>query len=330
MIHWEPSYETLICFLSSWAKFEVPTYRRMTKFCFSECGLEAESTQFYKELELFWISDKVTLMMNSSSALERSNLTSQAGTNLQWEINEGERGFFATGTLPNLGPIYCSPESVALPHQKQLLDRNVVLMMKDLFAARACSKLALVGRQNQYKFKLQLKELHNFYRHGDFRLAKHGNQFFKAVKLVEPMANLRFIQLCQKFWPNVKISGDLNIRQNRDSNTQEGHIDIERFFKVVLEESCLETVLLFYGSFRHWGHPFIDYEAGLKKLFDRVHEIKNIDPAYANLWQAILLLGFSQPRLANRKDGSLISHKWTGTTHSISTSCKTHGPQKQK
>lgn len=177
-----------------------------------------------------------------------------------------------------------APTSETAARQKRGVD-------DDLFAARACSKLALVGRQNQYKFKLQLKELHNFYRHGDFRLAKHGNQFFKAVKLVEPMANLRIIQLSQKFRPKVKICGDLNIRQNRDSNTQEGHIDIERFFKVVLEESCLETVLLFYGSFPHWGHPFIDYEAGLKKLFDRVHEIKNIDPAYANLWQAILLLG---------------------------------------
>ncbi len=33
---------------------------------------------------------------------------------------------------------------------------------------------------------------------------------------------------------------------------------------------------VYYGSFRHWEHPFIDYKEGLKKLFDQVHKIKTI------------------------------------------------------
>jgi hypothetical protein len=37
---------------------------------------------------------------------------------------------------------------------------------------------------------------------------------------------------------------------------------------------------IYYGSFRHWEHPFIDYKEGLKKLFDQVHKPKTISDSY--------------------------------------------------
>jgi hypothetical protein len=37
---------------------------------------------------------------------------------------------------------------------------------------------------------------------------------------------------------------------------------------------------VYYSSFRHWGHPFIDYKEGLKKLFDQVHKTKTISDWY--------------------------------------------------
>lgn len=43
----------------------------------------------------------------------------------------------------------------------------------------------------------------------------------------------------------------------------------------------VDLTLVIYGSFRHWGHPFIDYYAGLEKLHSQVTMKKDIDVSYA-------------------------------------------------
>ncbi len=47
-------------------------------------------------------------------------------------------------------------------------------------------------------------------------------------------------------------------------------------------------VEVYYGSFGHWGHPFIVYQEGLKKLFDQVQKAKTVTDWYvkalANCW----------------------------------------------
>ncbi len=41
---------------------------------------------------------------------------------------------------------------------------------------------------------------------------------------------------------------------------------------------------VYYSSYRHWGHPFINYKVGLKKLFYQVHKTKTISDWYVKAW----------------------------------------------
>ena len=47
--------------------------------------------------------------------------------------------------------------------------------------------------------------------------------------------------------------------------------------------TCCRTVLTYYGSFRHWGHPYIDYLAGLRILHQQVTVEKDVDTEYAEI-----------------------------------------------
>lgn len=47
-----------------------------------------------------------------------------------------------------------------------------------------------------------------------------------------------------------------------------------------LEEKDL--LLTCYGSFRHWGHPYIRYLEGLESLYQNVTQVKEIDETYDN------------------------------------------------
>lgn len=92
-------------------------------------------------------------------------------------------------------------------------------------------------------------------------MLQHGNTFYKVVKLIEPAANLKIIPLSQRFQPQVKTSDDFESFVHGTIKNLEREEDIKSlpFLKVILDEGNLETVLLFYGCFHHWEHPFIDY-----------------------------------------------------------------------
>nr|QBQ65007.1 RNA-dependent RNA polymerase [Taishun Tick Virus] len=283
---WNPCYDTLETFIRVWLRHGLPSRTSLQKFSvFKELELRVEGERVQKELELFWFFHRVTMMMNSSSERERRNLQESGYTNLEWEIKEYDKNnFLASGFVPNLGKIYVTRDLVALPDQFQLLDRNMVLMAKDLFVARVSSKLSLVGRPQQHVFRQRLFKLSKFYQLGDKLLAKYGNRVFPAVKIIEAVCNHRIIHLAQEHRKLVLIStdfGDFIKSAIKDLAKEEG-IDAQEFFDHILNETDVEAVLLYYGSFRHWGHPFIDYQAGLEKLYRRVTEVKNIDVCYAN------------------------------------------------
>lgn len=283
---WNPCFETLETFVTVWLKHGLPSRTSMQKFAvFKDLDLRVEGERVQKELELFWFFHRVTMMMNSSSTRERLNLQESSYTNINWEVKELDKNnFLASGSVPNLGRVFVTRDLVALPDQHQLLDRNMVLMAKDLFVARVSSKLSLIGRPQQHIFRQRLFKLSTFYQLGDKLLAKYGNRVFPAVKIIEAVCNHRIIQLAQSHRKLVLIStdfGDFIKSAIKDLAKEEG-IEAGEFFDHILNETDVEAVLLYYGSFRHWGHPFIDYQAGLEKLYRRVTEIKNIDIDYAN------------------------------------------------
>lgn len=54
-------------------------------------------------------------------------------------------------------------------------------------------------------------------------------------------------------------------------------------YRLIMSEQHVDTILIFYSSFRHWGHPYLDYLLGLEKLHAQVTCPKEIDEDYANL-----------------------------------------------
>lgn len=58
--------------------------------------------------------------------------------------------------------------------------------------------------------------------------------------------------------------------------------DPTALFDIIKNETSHRQTLLYYGSFRHWGHPFLDYEDGLRRLYNQVQMEKTIDSQYAD------------------------------------------------
>lgn len=73
----------------------------------------------------------------------------------------------------------------------------------------------------------------------------------------------------------------------------------------------IKQTLTAYGSFRHWGHPFIDYKEGLKFLHHNVTVKKDIDEDYANLLASDLAYKVLHRQFAEKKkwfvDGARLS-----------------------
>ena len=58
----------------------------------------------------------------------------------------------------------------------------------------------------------------------------------------------------------------------RDANEIDQHIR---------NQDSVDVLLSFYGSFRHWGHPYVDEKEGLRKLNHQCTVEKDIDVEYA-------------------------------------------------
>lgn len=80
-------------------------------------------------------------------------------------------------------------------------------------------------------------------------MAKHGNLFYKEVKLVEPAANLRVFQLGQQFDSRIRISDDFEtfVHGSIEAMKKEDGVDVRPFLETVFHEDNIEMVFLFTG-----------------------------------------------------------------------------------
>jgi hypothetical protein len=118
---------------------------------------------------------------------------------------------------------------------------------------------------------------------GDAILSVAGNDGFRILKMIEAHCSLQWTILGHDKRPEIPLSPAFasHLAKSRKLlSTYAAEFRITEFFNCILEEDDPLMVGVFYGSFRHWGHPFIDYEAGLKKLFDQVHQEKTITDWY--------------------------------------------------
>uniref|UniRef100_A0AAU7KZY9 Replicase n=2 Tax=unclassified Sigmavirus TaxID=1802944 RepID=A0AAU7KZY9_9RHAB len=229
---------------------------------------------------LFWDLHCCTLMLNCTTKREQSFLESTFQTRHYRYTDEGTYLFKYNST--NFGEIIIGHGFCLFPKHNLFLDRNTILMMKDTYIARFNTLLTTANRiDSLYEPSIEIK-VSQFYKLGDQILKEGGEYGYDALKLIEPMCNNKISQVAQAYRPLIPLFNDFHNHVHASVNSL-AHVSptILKLWKFIMGESNIETLLTYYGSFRHWGHPFINYLAGLQKLYNQVHLPKNIDTKYA-------------------------------------------------
>lgn len=228
----------------------------------------------YSLLQRFLDLHKITLMLNCTGTQEQNALTQK----FKWR----EFKKCHTKAFPSLGRVSTCHGFVLIPDHRLLIDRNFLLMMKDTVVARLQTLISMMGRlDSKFNFNDMVK-MERFYKIGDMILQDCGNIGFDILKMVEPICNLRLTQLAHNYRPLIPDFPDF--KQHVENTIQELNQKTtwsSALYNMICEEDSVELVLTYYGSFRHWGHPYIDYKGGLEKLFNQVNMDKDIDKKYA-------------------------------------------------
>ncbi|APG78847.1 RNA-dependent RNA polymerase [Xingshan nematode virus 4] len=242
-------------------------------------------TRTKSEISLFGHFYYIVLFLNSGNIKIREKLIQE----LQYSIirhkdTDVNNSFLVGLSMGSLGPVYITTGFVYLKKYQRLLNRNMVLMIKDLLAARSCSKLALYGIGSQEYYTCAISKLDLLYHEGDLIMQKADNYGFDFIKLLEGLCSFRFMELSRNYRP--LIPPDTRFRDHLQKNIEEfeskWNLDCSSFTSIILSESNPLYLCNFYSVFRHWGHPFIDYLEGLETLYQEVNREIIVDTDYSD------------------------------------------------
>ncbi|AIR95579.1 polymerase [Yata virus] len=166
-----------------------------------------------------------------------------------------------------------------------ILDRNTCLMIKDVLISRFQTILSMLLAQYEVKYTdADVNHLVRIYEEGDSLLNKHGNKAYSGIKMLEPMCNLQITEIARLSRPLIpEFPNFKNHIINSVIELDKKGIDIAPFKTLVDSVNNLDLLLTIYGSFRHWGHPYLDYLDGLEKLHTQVNLNLKVNTDYANL-----------------------------------------------
>ncbi|AJG39161.1 RNA-dependent RNA polymerase [Wuhan Fly Virus 2] len=261
--------EVVIAFLKTWLKKDYQ-YRHRDKIL----------DRIMKWCQFFLEFHQITLILNSCSKEELKYLV----TKNQGKLLQGKSDSIgALVQTHNFGSVVISEGFCFFLQHEIVADRNLILMVKDMCAARFHSLLSLMGRYDEMFPENAWAILDSFYREGDKLLMSKGNEAFDVIKLIEPACNLRLTQLARMHRPLIPEFEDFGLHVHKSIDTVCEKLRVKKdLFKMIENCENVEMVLTMYGSFRHWGHPYIDYLNGLRLLHYQVNCEKQIDTNYAN------------------------------------------------
>ncbi|QIQ19254.1 polymerase [Perhabdovirus trutta] len=225
----------------------------------------------------FFLLHRMILLMNAQSEEERKLL--QESLELTKAI-EGE--LIYKGESATLGKYTLTNDFLLLQDQEVILDRTFILMIKDTLVGRMQTLACFMNREDKKYEDGIIGKMEKLYWIGDKMLSDIGDDAYAGIKLLEPICNLRLAEMARTFRPLVPEFP--HFRQHVETAVQEESLinfHLSDFYDFVNAEQNVETLLAFFGSFRHWGHPYIDYFEGLKKLNKQVTLPKEIDETYA-------------------------------------------------
>ncbi|AJG39201.1 RNA-dependent RNA polymerase [Wuhan Louse Fly Virus 5] len=238
----------------------------------------------YKEIEkwceLFLMMHDLILIMNANSKYEIKKLKKI----LKFKTVKTDHNIIGFKVPTHLGLCLITGKIMIFKDHNIMIDRLFALMMKDTWIARMNTLIGLVLRtEHNFDFK-DIETIDEIYNLGDQMLEKIGNEAYDSIKMLEPMCNLRFCELAREFRPLIPpFPGFSNHIERSVNELQIMNPKISKLKEIIEKIDNVQLLLVVYGSFRHWGHPFIDYLLGLEALHTQVHLPKRIDENYAKL-----------------------------------------------
>ncbi|FAA01392.1 TPA: RNA-dependent RNA polymerase [Anole lyssa-like virus 1] len=182
-----------------------------------------------------------------------------------------------------------------------LVDKNFILMMKDMFLSRFNSISVLLSPADDRYSKDIIYKMISLYKAGDTILSLKGNKGYEAIKMLEPIVTNLLVKEAESFRPLIHKLGEFPEYMEEKSNQLIGLFGkpVKDFFDELKSFNNIHDLVFVFGCYRHWGHPYIDYRSGLSKLYDQVHMKKDIDSMYQNalasdLTKKILRWGFEK------------------------------------
>ncbi|AJG39168.1 RNA-dependent RNA polymerase [Wuhan House Fly Virus 1] len=262
--------EVTNAFLHSWLKKESKLSHTMP-----------QSPDFLRWGTLFLETHDIVLLLNASNSAEKEALCqrSQGGV-----IKDGDDIVGHYINLLSCKKIIISGDLIFFATFGVVIDRNFLLMMKDVYAARFQTFWALEDRVDCKFNRYDSDIMSQVYKTGDKYLSLVGDRAYEFIKLLEPACNLKLTELARTFRPLIPEFP--SFKEHIIKSIQEKSIALSldsTLFEIIQNQTSVEVILTIFGSFRQWGHPFIDTVSGLEKLYQQVNSDKDIDTEYANV-----------------------------------------------
>ncbi|AJG39212.1 RNA-dependent RNA polymerase [Wuhan Louse Fly Virus 10] len=232
----------------------------------------------------FWELHLISLLLNCTTTKEARYLVSLAECELLITPFTKRTKYIFEYQTRNFGTCIVGLGYCNFITLRRLLDRNTILMLKDTYIARFNTLFTLTYRVDGLYGIKAFESMKTFYRLGDQILKEGGTRAYDSIKLIEPICNNRVANLAQQFRPSIPILNEFE--QHIISSVEKAKMttpSVELLYQKVEAETDVDIILTLYGSFRHWGHPYIDYFTGLEKLYEQVSLDKKIDLKYAEL-----------------------------------------------
>lgn len=226
----------------------------------------------------FWELHQLALFLNCTNQAEAQALCKQFKHSKHLGSHCGHE--FSLH-LDNFGKVKVGHGFALFSDHNLFLDRNAILMMKDVYVARFNTLLSVQFRlDNLYPF-YSLDTLTQMYKLGDQILVEGGNLGYDSIKLLEPICINRIAELAQRYRPLIPLFQEFPDHIGKTIAELMKRSPTIRVLKDLVDKvQDTEVLLAMYGSFRHWGHPFIDYLQGLDALYQQTTLPKLIDLAY--------------------------------------------------
>ncbi|AIL31438.1 L [Kumasi rhabdovirus] len=230
--------------------------------------------------ELFLMMHDLIIILNHNSEEELKEISRLL------KIKKVKSASEVVGLTVNthLGPCYVTGKVLYFPEHKVIIDRLFALMMKDTWIARFNTTVGLHYRTEHIYTQEEIKFVNSLYRAGDKVLESLGNDAYNCIKLLEPICNWKFCEMAKGYRPLIPTFPNFTAHVNA-SIDEVGAVSFEctQFCEKIKSINTLEVLTVVYGSFRHWGHPFINYLEGLEALHTQVNMPKTIDQEYAEI-----------------------------------------------